>query len=76
MTSELERPFNVLAPFFRGVSIDDLAGAGARRISVGSALHLATLQPLLNAGAEMLERGTFGWTRGMASSGDIGRLLD
>ncbi len=76
VTAELDQPFNVLAPFFHGASTADFAAAGAKRISLGSALHSATLQPLLDAGAEMLERGSFEWIGGMASGAEIKRLLD
>jgi len=75
VTSELHKPFNVLAPFFRGATVDDFAQAGAKRISVGGALNWAAVNPLLNAGREMLEQGTFNWTSGMASGGDVKKLL-
>jgi 2-methylisocitrate lyase-like PEP mutase family enzyme len=72
---ELDKPVNVLAVFFPGVAVSELAAAGAKRISVGSALHLAALAPLLEGGKEMLERGTFEWTRTMASGAELARLM-
>jgi len=67
------RPLNVLAPFLPGSNVGELAEAGAVRISVGSALASLSLGPVIDAGREMLEAGTFGWTGRMPR--DLGRLL-
>lgn len=75
VTGELNLPFNVLAPFFRGVTVDEFAAAGAKRISVGAALNWAAVKPLLSAGKEMLATGTFSWTGQMASGGEVNKLL-
>lgn len=75
VTQELEKPFNVLNVFYQGVSVDEFAEAGAKRISVGSALNLAALNPLITAGKEMLEQGTFSWTGQMASGRTVAKLL-
>lgn len=66
VTEELEAPFNVLSVFFKGVTVDEFSAAGAKRISVGNALNVAVMHPLLKAGKEMLEQGTFNWTAEMA----------
>jgi hypothetical protein len=34
------------------------------------------LGSLMQAGNEMLQQGTFNWTTGMASGGDLKRLLE
>jgi 2-methylisocitrate lyase-like PEP mutase family enzyme len=75
ITAELKRPFNVLAPFFREVTVEEFSAAGARRISVGGALNWASVNPLLKAGQEMLDQGTFSWTADMASGRDVKKLL-
>ncbi|HET9061780.1 MAG TPA: isocitrate lyase/phosphoenolpyruvate mutase family protein [Candidatus Binatia bacterium] len=75
VTAELRKPFNALAVFFPGATIDELAAAGAKRISVGSGLAWASLSPLIKAGKEMLERGTFAWTTDMVAGADLRRLL-
>jgi 2-methylisocitrate lyase-like PEP mutase family enzyme len=75
VTAELRKPFNALAVFFRGVTVDELAAAGAKRISVGSALAWASLSPVVRAGKEMLERGTFDWTADMLSGAEVRRYL-
>jgi 2-methylisocitrate lyase-like PEP mutase family enzyme len=76
VTSELHKPFNVLASFFRGATVDDFAQAGAKRISVGGALNWAAVNPLLIAGREMLEQGTFNWMREIASSAEVKKYLE
>jgi 2-methylisocitrate lyase-like PEP mutase family enzyme len=75
VTSELNRPFNVLAPFFRGVTVDEFSEAGAQRISVGAALNRVSISPLLKAGKEMLSQGTFSWTGEMASGVEVEGLM-
>lgn len=75
VTGAISRPFNVLAPLFRGATVDDFAQAGAKRISVGSALTWAAVNPLLRGAGEMLEHGTFDWLGDMASSKTVNKLL-
>ena len=52
------RPVNALIGA-AGRSMAELAAAGVRRISMGSALHRAAMGAFLNAAKEMKERGTF-----------------
>ena len=75
VTAAIHLPFNVLAPPFKDVTVSEFAEAGARRISVGGALTWAAVNPLINAGKEMLEHGTFHWTAHMASGREIKQLL-
>lgn len=75
VTGALGKPVNVLAPPLRGVTVAELAEAGAKRISLGGALARAAVTALLRACAEMRERGSFGWTEGLASGGEIATLL-
>ncbi|MGR9091277.1 MAG: isocitrate lyase/PEP mutase family protein [Gammaproteobacteria bacterium] len=75
VTGAISRPFNVLAPPFRGATVSDFANAGAKRISVGSALTWAAVNPLLQGAGEMLEHGTFDWLGDMASSKTVNGLL-
>ena len=69
------KPINVLVPFFAGTSVQALADAGAKRLSLGSGLFNASIAPLLNASAEMLESGTFGWLTDMANPRKLAELL-
>ena len=52
-------------------SVDDLAAAGVRRISVGSAFARAALGAFLRAAREVREHGTFGFADGAASFAEI-----
>jgi 2-methylisocitrate lyase-like PEP mutase family enzyme len=66
------RPVNVImglagAPF----SVDQLAAAGVRRISLGSALARAALGAFLRAAREIGEQGTFGFADNAATFGDL-----
>lgn len=71
VTGALDKPVNVLGTMIRGVTLEQLAEAGAKRVSVGGALARAALTPVLGAAAEMLERGRFGWTSELAPSARI-----
>jgi 2-methylisocitrate lyase-like PEP mutase family enzyme len=75
VTSALSKPVNVLAPLVKGVTIEELADAGARRLSTGGALARAAITALLKAGGEMQERGSFAWTSDLASYADVKNLL-
>jgi 2-methylisocitrate lyase-like PEP mutase family enzyme len=70
------RPVNVImglagAPF----SVDDLAAAGVRRISLGSALSRAALGTFLRAAREIKEHGTFTFAEGAASFAEIEEFM-
>ncbi len=71
----VDRPLNVLAPSIAGVAVAELAAAGARRISIGSALADAAIGALLRAGREMQDEGTFGWLSSAASAAEIAGYL-
>lgn len=75
VTRAVSRPVNVLATMIPGVTVSELAAAGAKRLSIGGALAAASLAPLLRGAREMLERGSFGWTSEVAPSGELRRLL-
>lgn len=75
VTSAVTKPVNVLAPPLKGVTVAQLADAGAKRISIGGALARAAIAAVLRAGTEMRDEGTFGWTSDMAPGADIDALL-
>lgn len=75
VTSALSKPVNVLAPPLKGVTVAQLADAGARRISIGGAMARAALTALLRAGVEMRDQGSFGWASGLATGADVDKLL-
>lgn len=71
----VSRPVNVLAPLIPGVSLTEFAEAGAKRVSIGGALALASLTPVLSAGREMLEQGTFGWVQDLSKAAEARKYL-
>lgn len=76
ITAELTLPFNVLAPFIKGASVADLHNNGATRISLGGTLNWHVVNPLLRAGNEMLEHGTFAWMNDVATKNDVIKLFN
>jgi 2-methylisocitrate lyase-like PEP mutase family enzyme len=63
----LSKPVNVIAGSGpRANSVDRLAAAGARRISLGSMLLRAALGGVVNAAREILDEGTFDLTKKLA----------
>lgn len=76
VTSAVSKPVNVLGTTFKNVTLDQLADAGAKRISVGGALARAAVTAMLVAGREMLDHGSFNWTGGLAPSNEVENLLN
>jgi 2-methylisocitrate lyase-like PEP mutase family enzyme len=68
----LSKPVNVLAGVGSApLSVEQLAAAGVRRISLGSALARAALGAFLDAAREIKEQGTFTFTSRSASFKDL-----
>jgi 2-methylisocitrate lyase-like PEP mutase family enzyme len=72
--SSVSKPVNFLTglPGAR-FSIDDLAAAGVKRISVGGALYKAALGGLVGAVAEIRQHGTFEFSQTLATGPEIKR---
>jgi len=70
-----DKPMNVLAPFVVGATVPQLADLGVTRVSTGGALNWSAVNPLISAGKEMLEQGSFNWLRGMAKGTEVQALL-
>lgn len=72
--SSVSKPVNFLAglPGAR-FSIDELAAAGVRRISVGGALYKAALRGLVSAVTEIRQSGTFEFSQTLATGPEIKR---
>ena len=70
-----DKPMNVLAPFVVGASVPQLADLGVTRVSTGGALNWAAVNPLITAGKEMLEQGSFNWLTVMAKGTQVQALL-
>ena len=73
VADEVSKPVNALGVMIRGATVAELADAGAKRISVGSALADLSMAPVIAAGRELLERGTFGWLAALPD--DLDHLL-
>ncbi|MCZ6771885.1 MAG: isocitrate lyase/phosphoenolpyruvate mutase family protein, partial [Proteobacteria bacterium] len=76
VTGAIGKPVNVLAPPLKGVTVRDLADAGAQRISIGGALARTAITALLRAGREMRDEGSFLWNADAAPGDEINDLLD
>ncbi|GAB7542920.1 hypothetical protein CS8_025890 [Cupriavidus sp. 8B] len=69
-------PVNVLMGL-QGVrlSLDELAGLGVKRVSVGGSLARAAFGAFLRAAHEMCEHGTFGYNDDAIPSNDVNALF-
>jgi 2-methylisocitrate lyase-like PEP mutase family enzyme len=72
--SSVSKPVNVLA-LTSAFSVEELAAAGARRISLGSGLSRLALGAFLGAAREISERGTFTFLQHAAPSAEISRFM-
>ncbi|HSG88781.1 MAG TPA: isocitrate lyase/phosphoenolpyruvate mutase family protein [Pseudomonadales bacterium] len=61
VTSAVARPVNVLGPFLPTATVADLAAAGAKRISVGSALQRHAYAALDAAAILLRDEGRLAW---------------
>ena len=52
-------PVNLLMSFAGGLSVDDIAALGVRRISVGGTLARVAMQAFMNSAREIAEQGSF-----------------
>jgi 2-methylisocitrate lyase-like PEP mutase family enzyme len=71
----IAKPVNVLAGARQTHSVAALAEAGAKRISVGSALNRAALGAFLKAARELKDTGTVDFLRDAAPYADIQALM-
>ncbi len=69
----VSRPVNVLAG--PGVTVRELADAGARRVSVGGALARAALGAFVGAAREVREEGSFRFLETAVPFGDLTALM-
>ena len=65
------KPVNVLAGGSDAVTVADLAAAGARRISLGSALARVALSAAVAAAREVAEHGTFTFSAGVLTYAQV-----
>ena len=72
------KPVNVVMGLGKGVAltVEELAGAGVKRISLGSALSRAALGAVLRAAKEVAEQGTFGFAEEAASFAELAPFFE
>ena len=75
VTTSVGKPVNVLGTMIANVTLEQLAETGAKRVSIGGSLARAAWAPVLTAAAEMLARGSFGWTSELAPSAKLEELF-
>jgi 2-methylisocitrate lyase-like PEP mutase family enzyme len=76
VTSSVSRPINVVIGMLNpGISAQDLAQAGVKRISIGGALCRLALAHMLKGAREMKEHGTFNWMAEMAPSAELRKIF-
>ena len=76
VTSQIEKPFNVLGVFLPDATLSELSNAGAARVSVGGALCWSTLAKFVSLGKLMGGDGSFAWSKEMIPSSEVRKLLD
>jgi 2-methylisocitrate lyase-like PEP mutase family enzyme len=75
LCSQVSKPVNVLA-FKSEFSVEELAAAGARRISVGSILTRIAMGAFLRAAQEIKKSGTFRFLEGSVTSSEISGFME
>jgi 2-methylisocitrate lyase-like PEP mutase family enzyme len=76
VTSSVGKPVNhVMGSWSPGLTLDQLAAAGVKRVSVGGALARAALGAFLRAAREIKERGSFTYVNEAASFAELQRLF-
>ena len=73
LVASVDRPVNALArPHW---TVEALADAGVKRISIGGALAVASFAALLRGAREILDEGTFTYVREIPSGFDLNELF-
>ena len=72
----VDRPLNVVTGWLEpGITVADVAAAGAKRISVGGALNRLALAAFVDAARAMKEDGSFAWMQRIADMGSVRKLF-
>jgi 2-methylisocitrate lyase-like PEP mutase family enzyme len=73
----IDRPFNInRGPRNELLSVQQLAALGVKRVSLGGALHMASVTGFLNAAKEIASSGTFDFTKSISPGSEMDGLLD
>lgn len=72
----IDRPLNVVTGWLEpGITVADVAAAGAKRISVGGALNRLALAAFVEGARAMKEEGSFAWMQRIADMGAVRKLF-
>jgi 2-methylisocitrate lyase-like PEP mutase family enzyme len=72
----IDKPLNVVTGWLEpGVTVADVAAAGAKRISVGGALNRLALAAFVDAARAMKEEGSFAWMQRIADMGPLRKMF-
>ena len=75
VVAEINRPLNVISVMIPGATVDEIADAGARRISIGGALAQVAYAALVDGAREMADSGSFSWLSKMSGDNDVSAFL-
>ena len=74
--SAVSKPVNFIAGIKgKSFTVDELAKAGVKRISVGSSLYRAAMTGLIEAASEVKQRGTFSYCEKTVTTADFNKFL-
>jgi 2-methylisocitrate lyase-like PEP mutase family enzyme len=72
----LSKPFNFMVGIpGKSFSVDELAAAGVRRISLATSLYRAAMTGLLNAASEVKDKGQFSFLDRSLTTHDLNKLM-
>ena len=76
VASSVKKPINVVIGGIEpGITLQDLARAGVKRVSVGGMLCRLALAHVASAAREMKEQGSFGWMAQAMPAGELRRMF-
>ena len=73
--ASITAPLNVLGTAFPDCTVTELGAAGAKRVSIGGAFARLTARALIDAAAELHERGDLSWLSRVAAGSEVERLI-
>ncbi len=72
----VDRPLNVVTGCLEaGITVAEVAAAGAKRISVGGALNRLALAAFVGGARTMKEEGSFAWMQRIADMGPLRKMF-
>lgn len=73
---EIDRPFNIVrGPRKEQLTVQQVGELGVKRVSTGGMMHAVAMSAMIGAAKEMIEQGTFEFTKSMPHAVEIDSLL-